>query len=337
MIVGCFSRGRRRYDTHLVIVAQRTKEGGAWRTRVAQQFYDDNECSLTTTDEGFRFTAPTGVLEASPSSLTTNFDLGSVKASISTGPGGPLESRGLARVEVDALAPALPLCGEIDEIQGDLEPPTGFCTCRGPVRRALPQELALGPGHGYERDARGDGRRVRNRAPDHKHVALPLSNRRSSVVLPHDGPADFLRRGLRRGRGVLTVGIKTEFRRGEAEAGVDLHRAPFIILGASTARREKGSRIVPARASRLFGVRACQSGSRRSGGRRADLRGRVPRSLEGHNYPRGSIYLGEASSFLATSTAFNAAPRSSWSPQMKKSRPFSPKTSLRRMRPTSTS
>ena len=46
------------------------------------------------------------------------------------------------------------------------------------------------------------------------------------MVLPDDGPADFLRRGLRRRRGVLTVGIKTEFRRGEAEAGVDLHRAP---------------------------------------------------------------------------------------------------------------
>ena len=94
VIVGCFSRGRRRYDTHLVIVAQRTKEGGAWRTRVAQQFYDDNECSLTTTDEGFRFTAPAGVLEASPSRLTTNFDLGSVQASISTGQEAPWHPEG---------------------------------------------------------------------------------------------------------------------------------------------------------------------------------------------------------------------------------------------------
>ena len=94
VIVGCFSRGRRRYDTHLVIVAQRTREGGAWRTRVAQQFYDDNECSLTTTGEGFRFTAPAGVLEASPSSLTTNFDLGSVQASISTGQEAPWNPEG---------------------------------------------------------------------------------------------------------------------------------------------------------------------------------------------------------------------------------------------------
>ena len=94
VIVGCFSRGRRRYDKHLVIVAQRTKEGGAWRTRVAQQFYDDNECSLTTTGEGFRFAAPAGVLEASPSSLTTNFDLGSVQASISTGPETPWNPEG---------------------------------------------------------------------------------------------------------------------------------------------------------------------------------------------------------------------------------------------------
>ena len=86
--------------------------------RVAQQFYDDNECSLTTTDEGFRFTAPAGVLEASPSESHHNFDLGSVQASTSTGPGGPLESRGLARVEVDALAPALPLCSTIDELKG---------------------------------------------------------------------------------------------------------------------------------------------------------------------------------------------------------------------------
>ena len=32
-----------------------------------------------------------------------------------------MESRRLARVEVDALAAALPLCGEIDESNGDLE------------------------------------------------------------------------------------------------------------------------------------------------------------------------------------------------------------------------
>ena len=80
VIVGCFSRGRRRYDKHLVIVAQRTRENGEWRTKVQQKFYDDGECSLTTTGEGFRFTAPAGVLEASPSSLSTTFDLGSVQA-----------------------------------------------------------------------------------------------------------------------------------------------------------------------------------------------------------------------------------------------------------------
>ena len=39
----------------------------------------------------------------------------------------------------------------------------------------------------------------------------------------------------------------------------------------------------------------------------------------------------------AMRTALRAAPRSSWSPHTKKSRPFSPKTSFLRMRPTSTS
>ena len=133
------------------------------------------------------------------------------------------------------------------------------------------------------------------------------------MVLPDHGPADFLRRGLRRGRGVLTVGIKTEFRRGEAEAGVDLHRAPFIIFRSRTARRGEG--LSNSRLARVLfecvRVKADVNGhlidERTFGGACLGLGGGIIAS-KGVRLPRRSLL-----AVAATSTAFNAAPLNNWS------------------------
>ena len=84
VIVGCFSRGGGRYETHLVIVAARTQEDGVWRTRVSQQFYDDDACSLAVSKDGFRFEAPTGYFEAAGAALSTKFVLDDIKADITS-------------------------------------------------------------------------------------------------------------------------------------------------------------------------------------------------------------------------------------------------------------
>ena len=118
------------------------------------------------------------------------------------------------------------------------------------------------------------------------------------MVLPDDGPADFLRRGLRRRRGVLTVGIKTEF-------GGEKRRLELTCTAPPTSfseplycpTREGFSNSPGSRESFSSTVRV----KAEADGEVVDERtfeGACLESLEGHNYPRGSVYLGEASSFL---------------------------------------